>query len=227
MAKVLLKVKKEPPPKSVTFPSNPDLPLYIPKDTDIGIKVNDTRKVSPTSGLPLRDTERKTLNADPRLIRDIVKHAKGAGIDPLTALAISYQETGFNQEGRGAFNLNPKIFGKPVGNAEEGMRSLQEQFRIAKDLQRRGVIPESEEHFLQGNNGYGIIKRGHADLEGSHKIYGLDIPQEGINFKHNPLYGKTIVSLRELLKTNPQIMGMISESQEPQPNKVMLQVKKQ
>ncbi len=140
MAKVILKVnKKESPPKEY-------------------IRIHDTRPVSPTSGLPLKDTERKTLNADPSLIRDIVLQAKRAGIDPLTALAISYQETGFNQEGRGAFNLNPKVFGKPVGNAEEGMRSLQEQFKFAKDLQRRGVIPQTEEHFLQGNNGYGVIK---------------------------------------------------------------------
>lgn len=227
MAKVFLRVKKDNGPEKVTLPSNPDLPLYVPQDTPARIRINDTRKVSPTSGLPLRDTERKTLNADPNLIRDIVKHAKLSGIDPLTALAISYQETGFNQEGRGAFNLNPMVFGKPVGNAEEGMKSLQEQFRIAKDLQKRGVIPQGEEYLLQGNNGYGTIHRGHADLEGAHKIYGLDIPQEGINMKHNPLYGKTIMSLRELLKTNPQIMDIISESPEQQSNKIMLKVKKQ
>jgi hypothetical protein len=226
MAKVLLKVNKSDPPAKVIIPGHEDMPLYKPNDTPLRIKINDTRKVSPTSGLPLKDTERKTLNADPELLRDIVKNAKSAGIDPLTALAISYQETGFNQEGRGAFNLNPQVFGKPVGNAEEGMRSLKEQFRLAADLQRRGIIPQTEEHYLQGNNGYGIIKRGHADLEGSHKIYGLDIPQEGINFKHNPLYGKTIISLRELLKANPQIMGMINEGQTA-PNKIMLQVKKQ
>jgi len=228
MAKVFIKVKKQDtPPRKVILPSNPDLPLYLPQDTKAGIRIHDTRKVSPTSGLPFRDTERKTLNADPNLIRDIVKHAKGAGIDPLTALAISYQETGFNQEGRGAFNLNPIVFGKPVGNPEEGMRSLKENFRIAQSLQKRGVIPQGEDYYLQGNNGYGIIKRGHADLEGANRIYGIDIPQEGINFKHNPLYGKTVISLRELLKSNPQIMDMIGESQEPQQNKVMLQVKKQ
>lgn len=213
MSKVLLRVKK-----NDQGPSQP----YI--------RIHDTRAVSPTTGLPLRETERKTLNANPELIKDIITHAKKSGIDPLTALAISYQETGFNQEGKGSFNLNPMVFGKPVGNAEEGMRSLKEQFRIAKSLQHRGVIPQGEEYYLQGNNGYGIIKRGHADLEGANRIYGLDIPQEGINFKQNPLYGKTIISLRELLKSNPQIMGMINEGQQQfqpsDPNKLMLQVKR-
>lgn len=227
MAKVLLKVNKSDPPAKVVIPGHEDMPLYVPKDIVKGIRIQDTRKVSPTSGLPLIDTERKTLDANPELIRDIVKQAKSAGIDPLTALAISYQETGFNQEGRGAFNLNPQVFGKPVGNAEEGMRSLKEQFRLAADLQRRGIIPQTEEHYLQGNNGYGIIKRGHADLEGSHKIYGMDIPPEGINFKHQPLYGKTVMSLRELLKANPQVMEMINEGQPAPANKIMLQVKKQ
>jgi len=199
---------EDPKPK-VANPGDP-IPLYIPKDTIKYIKINDTRKVSPTTGRPLKDTEKKSLNVDPELINDIVKNATINGIDPLTALAISYQETGLNKNA--PFNLNPKVFGKPTGNAEEGMKSLQEQFRIAKSLQSRGVIPQGEEYYLQGNNGYGIIKRGHADLEGANRIYGVDIPQEGINFKHMPLYGKTVMSLRELLKNNPQIMDIINSN---------------
>jgi hypothetical protein len=202
---------EDPKPKAVN-PGSP-FPLYRSKDTVKHIRVEDDRKVSPTTGLPFKDTERKSLNVDPNLVKDIVKHAKGAGIDPLTALAVSYQETGFDQEGRGSFNLNPKVFGKPVGNPEDGMKSLKEQFRFASDLQKRGVIPSTEDYLIQGNNGYGTIKRGHADLEGANKIYGLDIPQEGINFKHNPLYGKTVISLRELLKNNPQIMDIIKNAE--------------
>lgn len=199
----------EDPKPQVANPGSP-FPLYIPKDTVKYIRINDTRKVSPTTGLPLKDTEKKSLNADPDLIRDVVKNAVNNGIDPLTALAISYQETGLNKDA--PFNLNPQVFGKPTGNAEEGMKSLQEQFRIAKNLQSRGVVPQGEEYYLQGNNGYGIIKRGHADLEGANRIYGVDIPQEGINFKHTPLYGKTVMSLRELLKSNPQIMDIIKST---------------
>jgi hypothetical protein len=199
---------EDPKPK-VANPGDP-IPLYIPKDTIMHIKINDTRTVSPTTGRPLKDTEKKSLKVDPELIKDIVKNASINGIDPLTALAISYQETGLNKNA--PFNLNPKIFGKPTGNAEEGMKSLQEQFKYAQDLQKRGVIPNTEDYLLQGNNGYGIIKRGHADLEGANRIYGLEIPKEGINLKQKPLYGQTVLSLRELLKNNPQIMDIIKST---------------
>jgi|SRR5690242_103620 len=90
-------------------------------------------------------------------------------IDPLTALAVSYQETQLNKDA--PFNINPQVYGKPTGNAEEGLKSLEGQFQYAKNLQGRGIIPQGEDYLIQGNNGYGIIKRGHADLEGAHKIY--------------------------------------------------------
>jgi hypothetical protein len=226
MAKVVLKINKSDPPAKVVLPGSEDMPLYMPKDTVKHIRINDARKESPTTGLPLKDTDRKSMNVDPELIKDIVTHAKKSGIDPLTALAISYQETGFNQEGKGAFNLNPNVFGKPVGNAEEGMRSLQEQFKYANNLQARGVIPQGEDYFLQGNNGYGLVKRGHADLEGAHKIYGMDIPHEGLNLGKNPLYGKTVLSLRELLKSNPEIMQLVNTDTTSNPNKVILKTKR-
>ena len=224
MAKVLLKVSKTDPPTKTTLPGYEDMPLYLPKDTVKHIRVEDTRKVSPTTGLPLKDTDRKSMNVDPDLIKDVVKNAKMRGIDPLTALAISYQETGLNKDA--PFNLNPQIFGKPTGNAAEGMKSLQTQFKYAQDLQKRGVIPNTEDYFLQGNNGYGIVKRGHADLEGSHRIYGLDIPEQGINLKSNPLYGKTVLSLRELLKNNPQIMEHVNAPDENVPQKIKLKTSK-
>lgn len=198
-------------------------PMSIPKGTDNKIRINDTRSISPTSGKPIRDIDRKSLEVNREDVSNIVDNAIKSGIDPLTALAISYQETGFNQEGKGLFNLNPQIFGKPVGNAEEGMKSLQEQFRLARDLQKRGVIPNTEDYYIQGNNGYGTIRRGHADLEGAHKIYGVDIPQHGLSMKDNPLYGKTVLSLRELLKNNPDIMDLINSKTN---NKVMLKVNK-
>lgn len=220
MAKVVVRVNKEPPAKRI-IPGFEDIPLYVPNDTQRSIRIEDTRKVSPTTGLPLGDKERKSIDVDLDLIKDVVKHAKLSGIDPLTALAVSYQETGLNKNA--PFNLNPMVFGKPTGNAEEGMKSLQAQFKYAQDLQKRGVVPSTEDYFIQGNNGYGTIKRGHADLEGAHKIYGLNIPEEGINLKHNPLYGKTVLSLRDLLKTNPQIQGILNEQSQP---KVLIKTKK-
>lgn len=220
--KIMLRVN-DPVPKRIDTPAG--IPLYMPPDAIKSIRINDNREVSPTTGLPFKDTDRKSIEVNPDLIKDIVAHAKGRGIDPLTALAISYQETGLNKDA--PYNLNPMVFGKPTGNAELGMQSLSDQFKYAKNLQDRGVIPQGEDYLIQGNNGYGVIKRGHADLEGAGKIYGLPIPNEGINLKNNPLYGKTVMSLKGLLKSNPQIAEIVNSTQAIQPQqKVMLKIKK-
>jgi len=209
MAKVqVMKATSQGPP-SVTVPGSEGMPLYVPKDTE-NIKINDTRTVNPTTGLPLGDRERKTVNADPNLIKSIVAHAKARGIDPLTALAISYQETGFNKDA--PFNLNPDVYGRSTGNAKEGVGTIASQFEYARQLQKHGVIPNTEEYLLQGYNGYGRIAKGHADLEGATKIYGYPIPEGGIDLKRNPLYGKTVISLRELLRNHPQIQQIIKDT---------------
>lgn len=220
--RVMLKIGGDPiPGANKTAP----LPLYVPKDVVKSIRVEDIRKNNPTTGLPLRDTERKTIDADPELIKNIVAHAKSRKIDPLTALAISYQETGLNKDA--PYNLNPMVFGKPTGNPEEGIKTIEDQLAYAKAMQARKVIPEGEDYLLQGYNGYGKINRGHADLEGASRIYGFPIPDQGIDFKNNPLYGKTVISLRDLLKSNPQIAEIIQNTPAAQLNKkLMLKIKK-
>jgi hypothetical protein len=176
------------------------------------IDIQDTRKLNPVTGKALTDKQKKSVKVNQDYITDIIGQAKAAGIDPYTALAVSYQESGFGN-GDKLFNLNPQVFGKPFGNAEEGMKSLQDMFKYAKNLQGRGVVPQGEEFLLQGNNGYGKIKKGHADLEGSNSIYGMPIPDEGIDFKKNPYYGRTVLSLRdEILKNNKSISDLIQNT---------------
>jgi hypothetical protein len=176
------------------------------------IDIQDTRKLNPVTGKALTDKQKKSVKVNQDYITDIIGQAKAAGIDPYTALAVSYQESGFGN-GDKLFNLNPQVFGKPFGNAEEGMKSLQDMFKYAKNLQGRGVVPQGEEFLLQGNNGYGKIKKGHADLEGSNSIYGMPIPDEGIDFKKNPYYGRTVLSLRdEILKNNRSISDLIQNT---------------
>ncbi len=176
------------------------------------IDIQDQRKLNPVTKKPLTDKQKKSVKVNQEYITSIIGQAKAAGIDPYTALAVSYQESGFGN-GDKLFNLNPKVFGKPFGNAEEGMKSLQDMFKYAKNLQTRGVVPQGEEYYLQGNNGYGKIKRGHADLEGSTSIYGVPIPNEGIDFKQNPYYGQTVMSLRdEVLKKNSTINNLIQNT---------------
>lgn len=186
------------------------LPLYKPKDTTI-INLEDKRKNNPVTGLPFKTGQNKSLKIDQGVVSDIIAHSKANGIDPYTALAVSYQESGLDKNR--PFNLNPDFYGKAFGGPEEGVNSLVKQLQYAKSLQNKGTIPEGEEFYLQGNNGYGKIKKGHQDLEGSRSIYGMPIPDEGIDFAKKPLYGKTIMSLRdEILKNNPQIKSLIENT---------------
>ena len=201
------KGNNDPVPKPNTNNAWNPAPAYKPKDTIKNVRIEDTRKSNPTTGSTIKDTERKSIDVDPQLLKDIIGEAKASGVDPLTALAISYQETGLKKDA--PFNLNPDFYGKPTGNAKEGVKTIVDQLKYAKILQAKGVIPHGEDYLLQGYNGYGRIKKGHADLEGAQRIYGYPIPDEGVDFKHNPLYGKTVISLRELLKSNPQIQELI------------------
>jgi hypothetical protein len=222
MAKVMVRVNKsDDPPTKIVMAGHEDTPLYMPDNANI--RINDTRSVNPTTGLSLGDRERKSINADPTLIKNIIAHAKAKGIDPATALAISYQETGLNKDA--PFNLNPDYYGKPTGDPQFGIETIQKQMEYAKNLQKKGFVPNTEEYLLQGYNGYGRINKGHADLEGANKIYGYPIPEGGIDLKANPLYGKTVISLRELIKNHPQIKSLIENTPAYQ-NQVKVRVKK-
>lgn len=177
------------------------------------IQLLDKRTTNPVTGQPMSDRLRKSLNIDPEGgVRDIIAHAKAKGIDPYTALALSYQETGLGTDSQGGFyHLNPDYYSHPFANPQQGVDNIVGLFKYAKDMQKKGIVPQGEASFLQGYNGYGKIKRGHADLDGASSIYGYPIPDEGISFKKNPLYGKTVISLRdEILKKNADIQQMVN-----------------
>lgn len=150
-------------------------------------------------------------NVDVDTARQIITQAKKNKIDPYEALAIAYQESGIEGNNR-AYHLNPNEYGSPFGGAELGIKSIIAQDQYARSLQKKGVIPQGDAYRLQGYNGYGTIKKGHADLEGSGSIYGIPIPEEGINMKKNPLYGKRIIDImNNTLKKNPQLKDMIDK----------------
>src|SRR5258707_2733833 len=130
------------------------------------IHLLDARTKNPVTGLPMTDRLRKSLSVDPNGgIRDIIAHAKAKGIDPYTAMALSYQETGLGTDSQGGFyHLNPDYYSHPFANPQQGVDNISELFQYAKSMQKKGIVPQGEASFLQGYNGYGKIKRGHADL---------------------------------------------------------------
>lgn len=143
------------------------------------------------------------------IIRQIIKESKGK-VDPYLSLSIAFQESGIDP--MNPYHLNPDYFGTPFGGPKAGISSIQKQFQYAQTMQDKGIIPQGEDYFLQGYNGYGRINRGHADLEGANKIYGVDIPASGIDLKKTPLYGRRIQSIRDMLSKNQDIVNMVNET---------------
>lgn len=187
-------------------------PFKMPADTiRKTLRINDTRKINPATGQPFKQAGSKSIDADVDTVRDIIRHAKGKGVDPYEALAIAYQESNIDREH--PYHLRVSEYGNKYGTPETGVQSIVSQMQYANDLIRKGKIPNTDEYRLQGYNGYGRIYEEHPDLEGSKSIYGIPIPDQGINLLHNPLYGKTVKSLRdEVLKKHPEIVKMVNET---------------
>jgi hypothetical protein len=172
------------------------------------LQIKDQRTKNPATLGPMSDNVRKSVNVDPAIVKGIIAHAKASGVDPYTALAISYQETGLNKDH--PYDLNPDVYKTNYGDPAAGVKTIVSQMQYAKQMQQKGVVPQGEAYLLQGYNGYGKIKRGHADLEGATSIYGYPIPAGGLDLKANPLYGKTVISLRdEVLKNNADIKNLV------------------
>jgi hypothetical protein len=147
---------------------------------------------------------------DSDIIKGIVREAKANGIDPYEALSIAYQESHIDKDN--PYHLNPDYYPSNYAGPKLGVQSIVKQLTWGKALQKKGTIPDTDEFRLQGYNGYGKIKRGHADLNGSTSIYGQRIPVEGIDFKKNPLYGKRIIDIRDnIIKKNKDIQSFIDQ----------------
>ena len=144
---------------------------------------------------------------------DIIDNSLEQGINPYLSVATSNQETRLGETGNdnALFHLNPKYYGTPFGNANIGVKALKGQLDQAKIYQRQGIIPNTDEAFYQANNGYGTIKKGNIDLEGATKIYGIDIPDEGINFKNNPIYGRKMIQSMDSLRKDDTIKSIVDK----------------
>jgi muramidase (phage lysozyme) len=180
----------------------------IARDKLLTFQLNDTRKIRATTGLPMNPSvDLVSGKYDPTIIQSIIDSARKHGVDPNTALAIALQETKF---GNTDLNLGHTLgeFAKGGNGADNLTKALKAKLQLATKLGKK-----TEEEQLQAYNGYGKIKP--STEEWYHgfkmkKIYGVDVPEEGIDMSQNPLYGKQIIDLREnVLKQNPEIQKMI------------------
>lgn len=164
---------------------------------------------------PVRvDDPQDTLSGDfdGTTMRAIVNAARGSGVDPLTALAITGQESTF---GRNAphnpmqvrYDLHP--MSEPAEGPEhlrqaESLMSAMKIFKALTGRQRRRT-PNDPELILQAYNGMGKVQGG-SEVDTGAPMYG---GQTDLHGGRDRPYGKRILALREMLARQPAIQKLL------------------
>jgi hypothetical protein len=155
-------------------------------------------------------------------IRNIVAGAKATGVDPLQALALSLQESGFGtatvKARRGTTTASLAQIKDFSDQQEKEVNQLSKKTGIDPEYLKLGIVLRdklayaaskgftTEPEQLQAFNGYGTITP--ASFGGATKAYGVDI-SNGINLRDNPLYGKRLVQLKNDLMANDYIQSLL------------------
>jgi hypothetical protein len=133
------------------------------------------------------------------LLQNIANEAKLAGVDPLTALAMSGQETTFGKYGAGPDNplhLDVGLHGEhPFGNIAGAMQYFKK---------RSSKFPEDEALAIQSYNGLGKIQGG-SEVAPDTPMYGGQPALHGLRDKP---YGKAVMGIRDMLASQPFFKGL-------------------
>ena len=183
------------------------------------IDIVDPRKINAVTGKPLNPNIDLVGGKYPKdRVVNIVKAAKRYGINPYDLLAVDLQESrlgiGQGEGGSNVFgniglvghnNMPMSALKVPSKLSEQGSKDDQfDQFARAyatkmKDADRLNITDPATR--LQVYNGLGVLKNTYGK-----KMYGIDVPNEGINMKENPLYGKRVLDFRDnVLAKNPEL----------------------
>lgn len=192
------------------------------------LTLEDLRKVRATTNKAV-DPNKDLVSGkyDRNAIQQVLDAAKRYNYDPYTALAVALQESKLGQTDNNLGHLldmptaiSSRLPDKKKAketmkfddwskmySADDMVRMLMEKKDIADKL---GL--KDEFHHLQAYNGLGkVYPQTENDYHGFNmaKIYGVDLPKEGIDMKKNPLYGKQVIDLREnVIKKNPELIKL-------------------
>lgn len=198
------------------------IPGKAPKPAVKKLRLKDTRTVNPATGKAYSKDKigGKTLDIDPSILSTIVSHAKTQGIDPYDALAVAYQETGFGTTGTGLGESKDYFPDQDVSDSfnEIDERYVNEQAnQLVKGLKdklayskRLGFNKKGKAYEYQAYNGYGKLK---AKKGETLSYYGIPVTSDNpLDMSVNPAYGKTVMSLKDLLVGNPDVKKIINEA---------------
>jgi len=180
------------------------------KPDNIHIKDNRTKRA--TTNKPINpNKDLITGNYPTQRFNEVIEIAKGRGmsredIDRLAAIAMA--ETGM---GKADSNIGRVL--NYAGDAQGFVDAYQEKMNTANRLNLK-----KEEDKIQVYNGRGKVFSNTEKNEhgfNMQKIYGVPIPEEGIDMKKNPLYGKNVLDIENVLKSNPEYNNYINSYYNP------------
>lgn len=185
--------------------------MQYDKYYDNTFTLKDDREKRLTTGkdiVPTRDLTTGKYNKP--LVESIVKEGKAKGLkgdDLWNLVAIGLQETNL---GKADDNIGHTL---GYGDRIDGLQFI-DAYRDKLNLARREGVT-NDTLALQYYNGLGIIT---PDTEKNYhgysmdSIYGVPIPEEGINMKESKLYGKEIIDKRDnILKKNEYLRSLIED----------------
>lgn len=205
-----------------TEKTNKATPKSAPeKSSPKTFKIEDKRKVLATSGNPIRPNVDLTSGEyDLDVLNGIIESAKRNKLsieDAKNLAAIAFQETKFGKVDENLGHVFDNV------ESRSDLEALTNAYITKmKEADRLGIKDDATR--LQVYNGLGVIKP--STEQGYHgfkmkKIYGVPVPNEGINMKKNPLYGKQIMDLRDnVLNQNPEYVNYLNaayNSKDPVP----------
>jgi hypothetical protein len=170
----------------------------------------DPRKIRATTGQPINPNVDLVAGQYPSsYIAQELKLAKQKGLskeDAWNLAAIAFQESGWGKTDR---NLG-HVLG-PAGKGDYGSTLINAYMNKMAEADRLGITDPYTR--LQVYNGLGkIFPSTEQKYHGfkMKKIYGVPVPQGGLNLRDNPLYGKQVIDIREnVLKQNPKLVEYI------------------
>ena len=181
------------------------------------VEINDPRTIRATTE-KLIDKNKDLVSGkyNKSVINNIISKAKDKGLkedDVWNLLSIGLQENGFNKFDDNLGHITERT-SKDIKNSSDEYNDF---LNIYQNKMRRADDSgfSNPQLRLQTYNGLGkIFPSTEQDYHGfkMKKIYGVDVPEEGIDMKKNPLYGRQIINLKDsVLKQNPEVVNLVKK----------------
>lgn len=201
------------------------------KPTDPTVDIQDTRTTQPVTGKAINpNTDLKSGSYDKSLIQDLNVAANRFGVDPYHAIAVGLQETNLGKndpDGNIGHVLDYDLVNS--GLDEQTISSMTPQQKqanlLAYAMKDKADYADKLGYTtpvmkLQSYNGFGKLfsdsEKGYYGGERTH-YYGVDVTKEPLDLSKNPAYGKTILSLADMLKQNKGIKDIVEPYNTEQP----------